>query len=276
MFTLNVNLRSFLSGLLYFFLTAAIFISCAASKYKNAEALYSEGAYEQLIQSQFECQDTSEACFRLKYLQMESYNQLGDWQNTLLAARQASDRIVSGISLDQVNRVNLVQANIVLENINKIRKDEQKLTLLRELESDLYQAVALNKKSKKTADLSQLQLLLTRTYLLKMDFFEGKNLEIIHDHIQKVISEYTSELTSLGYDKYYRIEADFKIYQPDMRNWTSSGTISGDREELLVNLKELYIEALALRKIPLYEQGFTDQIEGLLKNIDEFMKKLII
>lgn len=276
MFTLHVNLRSFLSGLLYFFLTVVIFISCAASKYKNAEALYSEGAYEQLIQSQFECQDTSEACFRLKYLQMESYNQLGDWQNSLLAARQASDRIVSGISLDQVNRVNLVQANIVLENINKIKKDEQKLTLLRELESDLYQAVALNKKSKKTGDLSQLQLLLTRTYLLKMDFFEGKNLEIIHDHIQKVISEYTSELTSLGYDQYYRIEADFKIYQPDMRNWTSSGTISGDREELLVNLKELYIEALALRKIPLYEKGFTDQIEGLLKNIDEFMKKLII
>jgi hypothetical protein len=147
---------------------------------------------------------------------------------------------------------------------------------LRDLESDLYQAIELNKKSKKTAELSQLQLLLTQTLLLKMDFYEGKNLEIIHDHALEVVSEYSNELTSTGYDKYYRILVDFNLYQPDMRNWTSKGMISGDREELLLNLKKLYIDALALRKIPLYEQGYADQIEGLLKNIDDFMKKLVI
>ena len=67
---------------------------------------------------------------------------MGDWRNTLLAARQASDRMVSGISLDQINRVYLLQANILLENINNIGNTQQKLTLLRESESNLYQAIA--------------------------------------------------------------------------------------------------------------------------------------
>ena len=271
-----ISICSLLTGLLYFLISVVVLLSCAASKYKNAEVLYAEGAYEQLIQAQFECQDTSEACFRLKYLQMESYYQLGDWRNALIVAHQATDRITSGGSLSQINRVYMLQANLLLENFSDLGNIEKKTSLLRDLESDLYQAIELNKKSKKTAELSQLQLLLTQTLLLKMDFYEGKNLEIIHDHALEVVSEYSNELTSTGYDKYYRIMADFKLYQPDMRNWTSKGMISGDREELLLNLKKLYIDALALRKIPLYEQGYADQIEGLLKNIDDFMKKLVI
>ena len=270
------SVRFTFTVLLNVILFLIFFIGCAGSRYQDAEKLYAEGAYDQLVQAQFECQDTSKDCFRLKYLQMESYYQLGDWKNTLLAARQASDRIVSGLSLNQINRVYLVHANILLENINKVGNAEQKLILLRELESNLYQAIAENKKSRETTELSQLQLLLTRTLLRKMDYYEGKNLEIIHGHIFDVISDYSPELISVGYDKYYQIQADFKLFHPDLRIWTSGGTIVSDREELLIQVKKLYIDALKLRKIPLYEQGFSEQIEGLLKNIDDFMKKLVI
>ena len=54
-----------------------LLMSCAASKYQKAETLFAEDAFQQLVSSNFDCQDTSASCFRLKYLQMESYMQLG-------------------------------------------------------------------------------------------------------------------------------------------------------------------------------------------------------
>ncbi|MCK5452747.1 MAG: hypothetical protein KAJ16_00215, partial [Calditrichia bacterium] len=153
---------------------------------------------------------------------------------------------------------------------------EEKTSWLRILESDLYRAIELNRDSANSAKVSEYQLLLTRILLLKMDFYEGKNLEIIHEDIMEVVSEYDQQLKSQGYDVYYRLQADLKLYLPELREWIYKGRISRNREELLIKLKDIYKEALNLRKTPLYQQGFADEIEGQLKEIDEYMKQLII
>lgn len=253
-----------------------IFMSCAASKYQKAETLFAEDAFEQLISSNFDCQDTSASCFRLKYLQMESYMQLGDWQNAIIKSREAIDRITSDISLDQINRVYQLQTEQVFEKFSELGGREEKTSWLRILESDLYRAIELNRDSANSAKVSEYQLLLTRILLLKMDFYEGKILEIIHEDIMEVVSEYDQQLKSQGYDVYYRLQADLKLYLPELREWIYKGRISRNREELLIKLKDIYKEALNLRKTPLYQQGFAGEIEGQLKEIDEYMKQLII
>jgi len=270
----NLNL---LYEILFIFLSIIIvFVGCAASKYQKAETLYAEDAFEQLIDSNFECQDTSISCFRLKYLQMESYIQLGDWQSAIIRSREAIDRITPDIPLDQINRVYLLETELVFEKFLGLGGWQEKTSRLRTLESDLYRAIALNRDSANLAKVSEYQLLLTRTLLLKMDFYESRNLEIIHEDIVKVISDYDEQLKSQGYDEYYRLQADLKLYLPEIKEWIHKGRIKRNREELLVKLKNLYKEALTLRKIPLYQQGFAEEIEGQLKEIDEYMKQLIV
>jgi hypothetical protein len=253
-----------------------IFMSCAVSKYQKAEILYAEDAFEQLIRADFDCQENSTPCFRLKYVQMESYIQLGDWQNAIVKSRDAIERVNPDIHLDQVNRVYQVQIDRVFETMSELESREEKTGRLRILESDMYSAIELNRDSANTEKVSEYQLMLTRILLLKMDFHESKNLEIIHEDIMDVVSEYDKQLKSQGYDVYYLLQADLKLYLPEIRDWIYKGKISRNREELLIQLKDIYKDALNLRKIPLYQQGFSEEIEGQLKEIDEYMKQLII
>jgi len=253
-----------------------VLMSCAAAKYQKAETLYAEDAFQQLISSNFDCQDMSASCFRLKYLQMESYIQLGDWRNAMIRSREAIDRITPDSPLDQVNRTYQVQAELVFERFSELGGMKEKTSFLRALESDLQRAIVLNRNSAKTEKVSEYQLLLTKTLLLKMDFHEGKNLDIIHEDIMDVISEYDEQLISPGYNSYYRLQADVKLVLPEIQKWIYQGQISRNRQELLLRLKEIYKEALNLRKIPLYKQGFAEAIEEQLKEIDDYMKQLII
>jgi len=90
------------------------------------------------------------------------------------------------------------------------------------------------------------------------------------------ISDYDETLKNQGFDRYHQLQADIKLYLPEIRKWIYRGEISRDREELLIKLKNIYKEALQLRKIPLYQQGMAEEIEGQLKEIDDYMKQLII
>ena len=270
------NMKHLIKIIIILFLSAIICLSCAASKYQKAETLYGEEAFEQLINSNFECQDTSASCFRLKYLQMESYTQLGDWKNVLLRSREAIDRITPAIPLNQMNRVYLLHTELVLEKFSELGNRDEQILQLRMLISDLHKAIAINRDSVNSQKVSDYRLLLTQTLLLKMDHFESKNLEIIHEDIMEVLAGYDEQLKSSGYDKYYKLQADLKLYLPEIRKWIYRGEISRNREELLIKLKDIYKKALNLRKIPLYQQGYAEQIEAQLREIDEYMKQLII
>ena len=114
-----------------------------------------------------------------------------------------------------MNRTYQVQAELVFENFSELGSAEEKTSCLRALESDLQRAIVLNRDSAQTKKVSEYQLLLTKTLLLKMDFYEGKNLDIIHEDILDVISDYDEQLISLGYDSYYRLQADVKLYLPE-------------------------------------------------------------
>jgi hypothetical protein len=207
---------------------------------------------------------------------MESYVQLGDWRNALLRSREAIDRITAEIPLNQVNRLYLLNTELILENFSELGTRDEQILQLRKLISDLHEVISINQDSVNSQKVSEYQLLLTQTLLLKMDLFEGKNLDIIHEDVLDVISGYDEDLKSSGYDKYYKLHADLKLYLPEIRKWIQKGEISRNREELLIKLKEIYKAALNLRKIPLYQQGYTDEIEAQLKEIDEYMKQLII
>jgi hypothetical protein len=262
--------------LLLFLFILIIFFNCAASKYQKAETLFGEQAFEELINSDFDCEDTSTACFRLKYMQMESYWQLGDWKNAFLRSREAIDRITAEIPLNQFNRVYLLNTDLLLEHLSELGKRSEQTTQLRMLISDLHDAIEMNRDSANPSMVSEYRLLLTKSLLLKMDFFEGKNLDIIHEDIMDNISEYDEQFRNQGFGTYHKLQADLKLYLPEIRKWIYQGEISRNREELLIRLKDIYKEALQLRKIPLYQQGMAEEIEEQLKEIDDYMKQLII
>ena len=104
----------------------------------------------------------------------------------------------------------------------------------------------------------------------------GKNREILYDRILRLLQDYDDVLITQGYQQYYKFLADYNLIKPEITAWIYRGTLQREREVLLNELKSLYKEALALRKLPLYEQEEADTIESYIRRIDDTMKQLIL
>jgi hypothetical protein len=264
----------------YIFLTLIIFMGCAASRYEKAEKLYLNNDYQELVESGLNCSDFSPECFQLKFYRTESYNKIGDINGTLEASNEAIDRIDADTPLSQINRLYSLRTNLIRESLPTLKNEIERTSTLRGLEIDYREIISIlatrDKEEMYHAEMNTYQELLIESLLERMKLLSGRNLEILYDRIIDIIRDFDASLISNGYDKYYKTQADLHLVLREINDWLYQGKLQRGREELLNYLKKLYKEALLLRGIPLYQQGKSASIEILIKNIDSYMKELVI
>ena len=265
---------------IYYGLLLLIFIGCAASRYEKAEVFYETQDYEALIESGLDCSEFSTECFKLKYYRTEGFYERDDIDATLASAAEAIARVNDDIPLYQITRLYSLQTEMRLEKLSMMSNASDKAALLRDLESSLREVLAVLKSRQAgeqyLSDYRTFQLLLGKSLLKRMDLLTGKNREILYDRILRLLQDYDDVLVSQGYQQYYKFLADYYLVEPEISAWIYQGTLQREREALLNELKSLYKEALALRKLPLYEQDESDAIESYIRRIDDTMKQLIL
>ena len=265
---------------IYYSLLLLIFIGCAASRYEKAEVFYETQDYEALIASGLDCSEFSTECFRLKYFRTEGFYEKDNIDATLESAAEAIARINDDIPLYQITRLYTLQTEMRLEKLPLMNNVSDQATLLRDLESSLREVLAILKSRRAgeqyRSDYRTFQLLLGKSLLKRMDLLTGKNREILYDRILRLLQDYDDVLITQGYQQYYKFLADYNLIEPEITAWIYHGTLQREREVLLNELKSLYKEALALRKLPLYEQDEAEAIERYIRRIDDTMKQLIL
>ncbi len=253
---------------------------CASSQLKKLKASYDVGDYEQVIQSQLDCREQSISCFEIAYLKAESYYHLDDLNNALNYATDATQLIPGNLPLFRANEASLLRAKVALAVYLTIHDWDNRTAFLREVESALQTGIEKNRAGDKShaesGQLDTLNLLMAETVLHKMDLYSDSNLDIQFNHLLEVISFFSPNLIGEGVQKYYYLQGELKKIMPQVRAWIYQGKLSEEREMLLEQLKLLYTQALAVRNLPLYESGYKEQIDHLLSQVDEYMKKLIL
>jgi hypothetical protein len=269
------------SILKFFLLSAVLFLAgCAPSRFKKLQASYDAGEYERVTQSDITCGERSVPCFQIAYLKAESYYQLDDLNNALKYSAQATALIPSNLSVSQANEAFLLQGKLALLVYPGVHGWENRTSFLRDVESSLKIGIEKNrlvgKTDKTILQSDSLKILLAEILLHKMDLYSDSNLDIQYDQLMAVISSLSPQLIQDGIQKYYFLQGELKKIMPQVKAWIYQGKLSDHREILLEELKSLYRETLAVRNLPLYDGGYRDQIDLLLKQIDDYMKRLII
>jgi hypothetical protein len=265
----------------FFLLFTILFLArCAPSQFKKLRTSYDAGDYEQVIQSDVVCGERSATCFQIAYLKAESYYHLDDPNSALKYSAQATALIPSNLSVSQANEAFLLQGKLALLIYPGVNGWENRTSFLRDVESSLKLGIEKNrlagKTDKTTLQSDSLKILLAEVLLHKMDLYSDSNLDIQFDQLVDVISSLSPQQIQEGIQKYYFLQGEIKKIMPQVKAWIYQGKLSDHREILLEQLKSLYREALAVRNLPLYDGGYRDQIDLLLKQIDEYMKRLII
>lgn len=253
---------------------------CAPSQFKKLRASYDAGEYEQVTQSDVTCGERSVTCFQIAYLKSESYYRLNDLNNALKYSAQATALIPSNLSESKANEAFLLQGKLALLVYPGVHGWENRTSFLRDVESSLEVGIERNRMAGKTDETSRqsdsLKIILAEVLLHKMDLYSDSNLDIQFNQLVDLISSLSPQLIQEGVQKYFFLQAELKKIMPQVRAWIYQGKLSEQREILLEQLKSLYREALAVRNLPLYDSGYKDQIDLLLKQIDDYMKRLIL
>jgi len=257
-----------------------LMLGCASTKYKEAKELHDSGEYEQLIQSSMDCSDFSASCFQIKLLQADSHYQLGNLEKALKYSQEALDRQDKVNDMRSINQLHLLRAGIIFELLPEIQKAPAKLQVLDQLGLQLKQT--LDRNSGATGDsllISQrqeLRLWLGETFLLEMELTDEENLDPIFLELKIWVQKFPENMQSAGYAKYYLLQGELKSILPQVKNWGSRGNASGGREQLLEKLKTIYLEAINLRRLLLYEEGYGEKIDLFLSQLDQYMKGLVL
>jgi tetratricopeptide (TPR) repeat protein len=265
----------------YFVLAGlVVLLGCASAKYKEAEKLYDNGEYQQLIQLSMDCSDFSANCFQIKLLQADSHYQLGNLEKALKYSQEALDRQDKVKDVKSINQLHLLRANIIFELLPEIHEFTARLQVLHQLETQLK--LTLDRNSDTIQDsllISQRQELmkwLEEALLAEMDLAEVKDLEPLFQEIRSWSQKFPENMQSKGYSTYYLLQGELKSILPQVKSWSSRGIVMGDREQLLEKLKSIYLQAITLRRLPLYEEGYDEKIDLFLSQLDQYMKGLVL
>jgi hypothetical protein len=265
----------------YFLLAGVILLlGCASTKYREAKKLHDDGEYQELIQSSMDCSDLSASCFQIKLLQADSHYQLGNLEEALKYSQEALDRQDQVKDLKSINQLHLLRANIIFELLSEIPEPPARWQVLHHLETQLK--LTLDRNSSATRDsllISQaweLRQWLVETLLAKMDLAEVKDLEPLYQEITGWCQNFPEEIQSKGYVSYYLLQGELKSILPQVKSWSSRGSVPGGREQLLEKLKSIYLRAINLRRLPLYEEGYAKKIDLFLSQLDQYMKGLVL
>ena len=265
----------------YFLLTGVIvMLGCASSKYRDVKKLHDEGEYQELIQTSMDCSDLSASCFQIKLLQADSHYQLGNLEEALNYSQQALDRQDQVKDIKSINQLHLLRANIIFELLSEIQEPAARWQVLHQLETQLK--LTLDRNGGTTRDsllLSQRRELmrwLEETLLGKMDLAEVKDLEPLFLEVKVWTQRFPENMQSEGYATYYLLQGELKSILPQVKSWSSRGSVPGGREQLLEKLKSIYLQAINLRRLPLYEAGYAEKIDLFLSQLDQYMKGLVL
>ncbi len=266
--------------LLLFCSAITILFSCAASNYKKVKDLYDSQEYQQLARSDLDCNDFSRSCFQIKLLLADSQFRLGNLEHALRFSEQALERQHKENDLHNLYYLHLLRTEIIFKLLPEISQVSSRHDVLKNLENELSEALEHNGFDMRDTVLvsrrNELMVKLGEIYLYQMDWIEQGGLERYVEAIKDLTQRFPSELRKEGYEKYFLLQGEFKLLLPQLKTWSSRGNLAGEREQLLEKLKSIYVEALTLRRQPLYQDGFDHHIDLFLKQLDQYMKQLVL
>lgn len=252
------------------------FAGCASGKVKKLEDLSAGKNYREVIDSGIDCDAQTPECFRIKLIRAESYYRLGHRSEALTNLKEAIDRISPQINISEAFRAYAMRVSIVFEELNTIDDFEKRRMivnkLLPEVEVVLEKSKQLPQETERLKNQRRITELLAEIILLKMDLTEADSLAPVSGEMDSVCSAFKQLLPDQGYDLYYRLAADYKLVLPGVKRFFLTGI--GDREKLMLRLKDLYQQGLQLRNLSVYNQGYDGEIENFLKQTDYYMKQL--
>ncbi len=255
-------------------------LGCATSRMKNIKTLYEQEDYQQVVDSDMECEDFSESCLELNYFKASSYFHLDRYEKAWFYSTKAIDIYQPDMGLSSLDRILLLRVELVWKLYPDLNEWENRTSLLRRLESDLQQGIRRNlergKNGNNSENVNQLLISLADVLLEKMELYSDKNLDIHYERLKETVDLFGDELKEAGLDEYYLLEGRLRELMPRISSWTYSGQPLSGRDELLTELKALYKNALNLRNLPVYDGTYQGRIEKLIGRIDRYMKDMIL
>ncbi|MEJ2635250.1 MAG: hypothetical protein P8184_08160 [Calditrichia bacterium] len=256
-----------------------LFISgCAGTRLKTIKKLYEEDKYKEVVDSDIDCSNSSEKCFQIKLIRAESFYRLGDNKNALINSREAIHRLKPGISSLDVRRLYSLEASILFREYELSNDYHRKKILAENIWQDLDRALMANKeipnrKRNEEKDLN-LHLFAAEAVILNMDYVRQDSLDSLFDRLS-VISARLGELApEQGYEEFYLLQGRFGVILPEIKQLFTGG--EGDRLNLLEEIKQIYRRGLQLRNYPIYQEGYAEDIEHFLKEVDQYMRQLVL
>lgn len=265
---------------LFFGSAIMILFSCAANTYKKVKNLHDSGEYQQLAQSDLDCNDFSRKCFQIKLLLADSQFRLGNLELALRFSEQALERQHKEHDLHDLYYLHLLRTEIISRLLPQIDLVSFRLDILKNLGSELLEALEHDGFDVNDTILvswrNELMVKLGEIFLYQMDWMEQEELERYFKAVKDLTQRFPIGLREEGYEKYFLLQGEFKLLLPQLKTWISRGNLIGEREQLLEKLKSIYVEALTLRRQSLYQDGYAQPIDVFLKQLDQYMKQLVL
>lgn len=253
---------------------------CASSKLKKVEENYEQGFYDNVIHSKVDCSDSSPRCFKIKLIKADSYYQLNDLSGALQYADEAVDRVSNRISMKDINKLYVLRARLLSQKLSSIDNQGERIEVSQKLESDIVVAFQTNERLPALESYhqqrEQLLFLWAEVLLEKMGWVSSGSLKDTYQDFIDVVNKFDENLSKKGYKQYYLWWGEFKYLQPEIKKWLFIGDKTGEREKILVRLKELYRQGITMRNLPVYLTNEGRKIDQLINAIDGYMKQFVI
>jgi len=274
---INKNILTFfiLITVLYLFL-----LGCATSKLKRIEKDYREGMYQNVIQSEIDCSDFSPECFKIKFIRADSYLEMADIKQAMFYSQEAVDRISVDISMEDIYQLYILRTRILSKQVNVADNLDKNVNIAEQLETDIKIALRINSRlpsnNNYMEERDKLHMLLAETLIDKMDRIYPEGFEELYQELIEVIEDFGENLSQSGQRQYYVLQARLAYILPEIKKWMFKGSIRGEREKILNQLKNIYKEGITLRNLPVYQMDYADRIDQFLSRVDSYMKQFIL
>ena len=257
-----------------------LFLLGCASKLKKLEDMQARGNDQEIVESEIDCIDNSENCFRIKLIRADSYLKMNNVDRAALYSEEAIDRINNSTPRQDALQAYLINTSALQEQLKSATFTDLKQDLIKQIDGRLSSAEELlqapphddkYREIEKTVLLQKIENL-----FLEMDISDQSYLESIYQRLMKSVEALKNVQPDEGYISYFSLKAEYKSLRPEIARWMSGGKRQGDRERLLEQLKLIYKQALPLRAEPVYYQGYAGEIEQFLTDVDTSMKQLVL
>jgi hypothetical protein len=272
------RLRNIFFLLAAFILYIILAIGCASTKVKEVRQLHRSEKYEQVIEADANCDDPGKDCLRIKLMRADSYLKTGKPGEALQEVELALQLIDSHTGSEDRLKAYLLQGMILMENIrqnqNQVETRELLFSLKESLDKSLETVEKISGGKTKKIYMQRIQTLSIQYLLQKMQYADEDQLKFLYQKVLKKAGELEELMPDKGFQEYYSIAAKFDFILPEAKKWILTG--HGNREELLVVLRDLYQQGVSLRNEPIYSLGYADEIDNLLNQIDRFMRRFVL